>query len=239
LRQKRLSSVTSEYAASFDRRGFHLASTTNPGESRTIDEAISYALGHWIRIEILVILHEGPRSASELSKLIGVGLSKIGHHIKELTDSGRIALARVEKVRNTDQHIYRAVAPPLVTDQEARDLPFEARQEIAATVLQAIVAESLAALRAGKLSEDPVSMGWSWLHLDEQGQAEVQAEQVTFWDNMREIETRSLNRVAESGEITTSTIVAALGFERFRPLGQDGPAYTQFRSPPQGNTDCE
>ncbi|HEY5054411.1 MAG TPA: winged helix-turn-helix domain-containing protein [Solirubrobacterales bacterium] len=222
----------------FDWKGFHVASkSTSSGGSRTVEEAVPYALAHWIRIEILVILHEGPRSASELSRMIGVSLGKIGHHIKELTDSGRIELARVKKVRNADQHIYRAVELPLISDEEAEDLSFEERQEIAATVLQALVAESFAALRTGKLSEDPVSMGWSWFHLDEQGRKEAHEEQVAFWERMRDIEARSVNRVAESGEATTSTIVAALGFERFRPTGQDGAAYTQFRSSPQGNAD--
>jgi len=214
-----------------------LASTTSPGENRTIEEAVSYALGHRIRIEILAFLHEGPRSVSELAKLIGMGLSKIGHHVKELADSGRIELAKVEKVRNADQHIYRAVGIPYISDEEARTLPFEARQEIAATILQALMAESLAALWAGKLSADPVWMGWRRFHLDEKGQWEAQAEQVAFWERIRDVEGRSLNRAAESGETTTSTIVAALGFERFRPVGQDGPDSGLFRSPLQENAD--
>jgi DNA-binding transcriptional ArsR family regulator len=214
-----------------------VASTTKAGEGRTIEEAVSYALGHRIRIEILAILHEGPRSASELARLIGLGLSKIGHHIKELADSGRIELARVEKVRNIDQHIYRAVELSMIGDEEAGAMSVETRQEIAATIVQALMSETLAALWAGKLSKDPVAMGWSWLHLDEEGRQEVQTEQDAFWMRMRDIEARSLDRVAESGEPTTSTVVAALGFERFRPVGQDGPASALFRSPLTGNAD--
>jgi DNA-binding transcriptional ArsR family regulator len=212
-------------------------STIKPGASRTIEESVSYALGHRIRIEILAILHEGPRSVSELARLLGLGLSKIGHHIKELADSGRIELAKVEKVRNADQHIYRAVEFSLINDEEAQTLPFAARQEIAATITQALMAETLAALWAGKLSEDPVAMGWCWFHLDAQGREEAQAEQDALWTRMRDIEANALNRVAESGEATTSTVVAALAFERFRPVGEDGTAGSLFRTPTEGNAD--
>lgn len=213
-----------------------MASTTSkPGGNRTVEEAVSYAVGHRIRIEVLALLNEGPRSVDELAKLTGQGLSKIGHHIKELADSGCIELARVEKVRNADQHFYRAVELPFISDKKARDLPFEARQEYAAIILQALMAESLAAFWAGKLSSDPVWMSWRWFNLDAQGRWEAQEEQAALWERIKEIEAASANRVVQSGEEATSTVVATLGFERFRPVGEAGPASSLFRSPPQGN----
>ncbi len=135
--------------------------TVKEGQKRSVEEAPSYGVGHRIRIEVLGILNEGTRTASELSKLTGESISRIGHHIKELLDSGCIELARVEKVRNVDQHFYRAVELPIISDEEAEALPFEARQEYAAVVLQGLMSESLAALWAGKLSVDPVWMSWA------------------------------------------------------------------------------
>jgi uncharacterized protein YgbK (DUF1537 family) len=40
--------------------------------------------------------------------------------------------------------------------------------------------------------------------------------QVPFWDRLAEIEAESINRVAVSGEDTTSYVVGELGFERAR-----------------------
>lgn len=192
---------------------------------RTIEEAVSYAVGHRIRIEVLALLNEGPRSVNELAKLTGQGLGKIGHHVKELADSGCIELARVEKVRNVDEHFYRAVELPFISDQEAEALPPEVKQEYAAVILQAVMAEGLAALWAGRLHSDPaVRMCWRWFNLDAQGRQELADEQREAWERIVDIEARSTNRRADSGEAATSIIVTMMGFERFRPVGKPIPA---------------
>ncbi len=181
---------------------------------------MSYAVGHRIRIEVLGILNEGPRSPSELAKLTRQPLTTISHHIKELVDSGCIELARVEKVRNADQHFYRAVQLPFITDDEADLLPPEVKQEYAAVILQAIMAEGLGALWAGKMSHDPtVRMMWRWFNLDAQGRQELADEQRESWERVVEIEARSTARRVESGEEATSMVVTAMGFERARPVG--------------------
>lgn len=203
--------------------------TTKPGQGRSIEEAVSYAVGHRIRIEILGILNEGPRSPSEIAKQIEQGLSKVGHHVKELVDSGCIELARVEQVRNTNEHFYRAVELPFVSDAEARDLPPEVKQEFAAVILQAIMAEGLASLWAGKMSaDDDIWMSWRWFNLDPEGRREVADEQAASWARVADIEARSATRLAESGDTGTSTIVAGLGFERCRPVDGAGPASHRY-----------
>jgi DNA-binding transcriptional ArsR family regulator len=197
---------------------------TKAGQKRSVEEAVSYAIGHRIRIEILALLNEATHSPSELAKLTGQPVTTIGHHIKELVNSGCIELARIEKVRNADQHFYRAVELPFVSDEEAETLPVEARQQYAAVILQALMAEGLAALWAGKMTSDPVWMSWRWFNLDAQGQEQAQEAQHEFWERIKEIDAEVANRVALSGEPTVSTIVAALGFERFKPVGATVPA---------------
>lgn len=194
-------------------------------QKRSVEEAVSYAVGHRIRIEILGILNEGVHSQSELAALIHEPLTTVGHHIKELFDSGCIELARVKKVRNVDQHFYRAVELPFVTDEEAEALPPEVKQEYAAVILQAIMAEGLASLWADKLNLDPsVRMLWRWFNLDAQGRQELADEQRESWERIVEIECRAAARRAESGEKATSMIAVTLGFERSRPVGTTAPA---------------
>jgi hypothetical protein len=86
------------------------------------------------------------------------------------------------------------------------------------------MAEGLAALWAGKMTSDPVWMSWRWFNLDAQGQQDAQDAQHEFWQRIKDIDVDAANRVALSGEATTSTIVAALGFERFKPVGTTAPA---------------
>jgi len=194
------------------------------GQTRTIEEAVAYAVGHRIRIDALSIFNEGTASPNEIAKLIGEGVSKVGHHVKELFDSGCIEFVGTEPRRGATEHFYRAVMRPFVSDEEARALPAETKREFAALILQAIMAEGLAALRAGKMeTDDDVWMSWRSVSLDQQGRREVADEQAESYARIEEIEARSAARLVELGETGTSTVVAAMGFERSRagrPLGE-------------------
>jgi DNA-binding transcriptional ArsR family regulator len=201
-----------------------MAATTKAEQKRSVEEAVSYGVGHRIRIEILCILNEGTHSASELARLTHQPLTTIGHHIKELVSSRCIELARIEKVRNTDQHFYRAIELPFVSDEEAKALPPAVKQEYAALILQTITAEGMGALWAGKLNKDPsVRMMWRWFSLDGQGRQELAEEQLESWERITAIEARAASRRVESGEEPVTWIAATLGFERSRPVGAPAP----------------
>lgn len=207
-----------------------MVAASEKGQKRSIEEGVHYAIGKRIRTEILGILNEGARSPVELADLLHVRLSLITHHIDELHKSGSIEVAKEEKVRNVNQRFYRAIKLPEVTDEEAADLPLEVRQSYAAVILQAIMAESLSSLWAGKLSEDPssVRMFWRWFHLDAQGRQELMDELHESWCRIQEIEARAIDRCTKTGEETTSMIAAILGFERGRPVGTTAPAAHRF-----------
>jgi DNA-binding transcriptional ArsR family regulator len=191
--------------------------TAKKRRKRSVEDAVAYAVAHRIRVEILGYLHEGPRSPSELGKLMGYPLSTIEHHIKELLVSGSIELARVEQVRNTNEHFYRAVALPFFNDEEMWAMPVEVRQEIYGLILQSSMAEAQAAFRAGKMSNDPrVWMAWRWFNLDAQGRNDLADELARSWARVREIEAESTDRSTGSGEEAVSIVVSTLGFERCR-----------------------
>ena len=196
---------------------------------RGVEQRVSYGIGHRVRIEILCLLNEATYSASALAKLTHQPLTTISHHIKELLKSGCIELARTEKVRNAEQHFYRAVKMAMVTDEEAEKLSPEVKQEYAAVVLQGAIAEGLDALWAEKLNRDPtVRMMWRWFNLDEQGRQELADEQRESWERIMEIEARSTARRTESGEQPTTMIAVTLGFERNRAVGASVPETHRF-----------
>ncbi len=210
-----------------------MADISEQDRKRSIEEGVAYSVGHWIRIEILCILNAGVYSASELAKLIHLPLTTISHHIKELLNSRSIELARIEKNRNIDQHFYRATELPFVSDEEAATLSPEVKQEYAAVILRAIMAEGLGALWAGKLNRDPeVRMMWRWYNLDAQGRQELADEQRESWERIMAIEARATNRLAKSGEDGVTMIAATLGFERSRSIRTTVPVV--HRLTPQG-----
>lgn len=185
--------------------------------AKGIEEMLSYALGHRVRIEILAFLNEGVYSPDELAEMVNESKNKVYHHIKALLEWGSIELARTEPVRNTTRHFYRAVEMPFYTDEEIAAMHPRQRQMLAGLILQSVMAESLSAFWAGKMHSDPrVWLSWRWFNVDDQGRADIASEQQQHWDRVREIEVESTNRRAESGEEAISIIVTSLGFERTR-----------------------
>lgn len=184
---------------------------------KSIEEVLGYALGHRIRVYVLTLLNEDTYTPDELAQIIGEPTNKVSHHIKELLDAGSIELAKIEKVRNADQHYYRAVEMPFYSDGEAEKMTPQQRKVTAGLTLQCMVAEAMSAFWAGKLHDDPrVWLAWRWFNVDEQGRQDIADEQQRSWERMQEIEAESTNRRAESGERAASIIVADMGFERER-----------------------
>jgi len=192
---------------------------------RGVEDAVGYALKHRHRVEILCLLNEGQHNRYELAALIGEEPHKIKHHLRELLDEGSIELAYSKRVGNVIQHYYRAVEIPFYTDEEIEALRPEERQAFAGVILQAVIAESLASLRAGKMADDRrVWLSWRWFHVDAQGREDIANEQARHWERVQECEAESTNRCAKSGEPTKSIIVASLGHVRCRRAPMATPA---------------
>jgi DNA-binding transcriptional ArsR family regulator len=195
---------------------------------RGVEDAVGYALKHQHRVEILCLLNEGERNRYELAALISEEPHKIKHHLKELLDEGSIEMAYSKRVGNMIQHYYRAAEIPFYSDEEIEALRPEERQAFAGVILQAVMAEALAALWAGKMADDRrVWLSWRWFHVDAHGREEMADEQARHWERVRECEAESTNRCARSGESTKSIVVTSLGHVRCRrapmPMPEDDP----------------
>jgi len=186
--------------------------------SKSIEEVVSYALGHRIRIEILTLLNERVYTPDEIAEFLSEPIGKVAHHISELVDGGAIELAKTEPARNWTRHYYRAVEQPYVSEEEALAMTPQQRQIFAGVTLQCMMAESMSAFWAGNMVEDPsnVLLSWRWFNVDREGRREIMEELVESWARIQEIEARSTARRAESKEDAVSFIVALQGFRRSR-----------------------
>ena len=188
-------------------------------KQRTAEEKLHYALGSRVRVEILTILNDGPASHGELAKLTRQGVSKIGHHIKELLKDRSIELVEIKTVRNQNVHIYKGVKRPIVSDKEARERPSEANNAHASFILQAFMAEALASLWAGKLDANVSDtwLTWDSLNLDAEGRRELAEALAELYVRILEIEAMSCERLSKSDETGIATVVALANFARSRP----------------------
>ena len=195
------------------------AKTRKPTAERKkeIADAVTYSFGHWIRVDALAILAEGKISVGEVAEIIGIDVKLLSGHINGLYDCGCIEDAGIAKVRNTNEHFYRAVTLPFINDEEYRAMSPQDRRDVIGLIIQAIIAETLASLRAGKLeNDDDVRMIWDCLNLDTRGHQEVADCLAEAYDGVLDIKAQNVNRLAESGESGTTMIVSLSGFERSR-----------------------
>jgi DNA-binding transcriptional ArsR family regulator len=189
----------------------------NEGAYRFVEESVSYAVGHQIRVEILAALHEGPASAPELAKTLGRQRTSLTHHLEELLKSGSIEIAYREKVGNIRQNFYCVMKLPFYTDDDWRRMDPQERQVTSALIIQASLAEALASLWAGKFHSDLRAMvAWNRIVLDKQGRDDLADEQKRSWECIREIEAQAANRRAETNHSGTTYVVTSLGYERGR-----------------------
>jgi DNA-binding transcriptional ArsR family regulator len=205
-------------------------SASNGKGGRTIQDALSYSVGHRIRVEILTALH-GLQSASakELAQIVHQPLSTVTHHVDELLDSGAIRVERTEKVRSVEQRFYCLLSPIYVDNDEWAEMAEEERQETCRSVLQSVMAEALAAFGAGKIAADLQQVTyWAWFNVDEQGRTAIAQEQLRSWRRLDEIEKEANARCAESGEEQTTIFASSLGFERVRPAAGPPPRPEEY-----------
>lgn len=182
-----------------------------------IEEVVSYAVNHRIRVEVLTILAEGVRSAEQIAQIIGEPTNKVSHHIRELVERGSIELVETRPVRNAIQHFYRAVEQPTYSDEEFAAMTPQQRKITSGIAVQTIMAESLGALWAGHLHDDTTVIIVSrWFNVDSQGRQRIGETLRRAWERCYEIEAESANRVAKTGESTTSVMVQLLNYKRSR-----------------------
>lgn len=179
------------------------------------DELIAFVVKHPHKVDALAILNERTASIAEIAKIMGLPVSKLTHHIKDLHDAGCIEIARSERRRGAFEHYYRASLRPNISDAAWEKLSLQERLELSRLVFGAIVAEGVGAIRAGTFdSRTNRHLSWRILSLDKDGWSELVEEKAESLGEVEAIQARAYQRMAKSGENGFSVIAASLAFER-------------------------
>lgn len=210
---------------------------------RDLEETVGFSVAHQVRTEIQAVLRDGPASSTQLSKALRQPLSTIGYHIKELLNDGVIDIGWKKQVGNVTQYFYRVVELPYFSDEQVAALSEEDRQALMAYIVQAGTAETMASLWSKTLIHDyRAFVAWKRLRLDSIGRDELADEEAESWARKEEIEARSTNRRAKTGEAGREYVIVSYGFERSRtgppePLDESDMRAQQERS--RGDSDLQ
>ncbi|HEX6781571.1 MAG TPA: winged helix-turn-helix domain-containing protein [Solirubrobacterales bacterium] len=185
---------------------------------KRIEEVVQFALSHWIRLEILILLNEAAYTTSEVSELTGIEVKKVSNHMLEMLDDGSVEVAKQRQIKGTMIRWYRAVEVPEYTKEQAEALSEFDLQMIAGVIVQSGTAELMAALHKGHLATPRSILSWDLYDLDERGRDDVEDASTAYLERLREIQCESLARVVKSKEKTTSMIVNLAAFRRARKI---------------------
>src|SRR4051794_14784308 len=193
-------------------------------EARKRAETICAVLRHPLRVRILEVLNEGPRSPSqfveeglipkELFTSYQQALSLASYHFRELEKEGLLEVIESIPRRGAVEHVYRGLARVFFDDAEFEATAPEDRRELSRISLQGLIARADRAIRERTFDSRPDRhLTWMPMQLDQRGWEEVIAPLAGAFGELTQIRHDARDRLAASGERVVPATVAMLGFE--------------------------
>jgi Helix-turn-helix domain len=187
---------------------------TDEQQQSLVDQRLIKAMGHPLRMRLLMRFNERVASPNELAKEFDEPLGNVAYHTRMLLELGCLELARTVPRRGATEHFYRAVVRPFFSDEDWAALPQSARQSISDTVLQRAWSDAADALHAGTLDlRDDRHLSRTHLVLDEPGWEELNALLAGVLEQAFEIQAESAARrtaadaAPEDHEVLSSLIM--------------------------------
>jgi hypothetical protein len=187
-------------------------------------ETICTVLKHPLRVRILEVLNEGPRSPSQFVEeglipkehftTYQQALSLASYHFRELEKEGCLEVVESIPRRGAVEHVYRGMARVFFNDAEFEAMPQDTRRELSRISVQALIARTDRAISAETFDARPDRhLTWMPMQLDERGWEEVIDALAQTFGELTQIRHDAKDRLAASGEKVVPTTVAMLGFE--------------------------
>ncbi|HWA55354.1 MAG TPA: winged helix-turn-helix domain-containing protein [Solirubrobacterales bacterium] len=190
-----------------------------PGtKTQTSSELVGKAFAHPARGEALTVLTERTASPTELADELGLDVRYLSYHVKLLRDWGLIELVGEKPRRGATEHFYRATTRTLIDKRSWERLPRPLQEDNCGQVMQQALDDFTEAAKAGTLVARPdIYLGRTLLDVDEQGWQEASELVQRAAGELLEIQARSMNRIAASGEAPLKASGSMLLFEVPQP----------------------
>jgi DNA-binding transcriptional ArsR family regulator len=180
---------------------------------QVIDPNLAKAFTHPLRGHIWVTLFErGVVSPAEIAEELGLDVSDVSYHFRELKKRKLIELVRTVQRRGFDEHFYEPVAPAFhFDDADWMKLPAGIRSTFSGEMLRQMIEQLTCALQAGSFDARNRHLSQSWLMVDEQGWKELMRVVQSALDRVVAIQERCAKRRKESAEpmIPVSLVMAS------------------------------
>lgn len=183
--------------------------------SAQLGKRLGAIITHPQRLMAWVIINESPepRSPAELAPLMGVALSRVAYHVRELARYNCVELAYTRQVRGATEHFYRVVRAPYVSDEDWKTLGVEERAEISLGTVQLHLADVSIALAASTFdSRVERCLIRTPLKVDEKGFSELNELEERNYKERLDIEARSERRLRRDESARAIPVASATMF---------------------------
>jgi DNA-binding transcriptional ArsR family regulator len=163
------------------------------------DQQLIKVMAHPLRVQSLTLLTERVASPKEIAKTLGVGVTKLSYHIRELEKVGLIELVDEKKRRGAVEHFYRATIRPMLDNEESGELSFDERQALSSQIVQLTIGDVAKAFDAGTI-DDRIDRHLTRIPVlvDEEGWQELVEINASAFQATLDVQAASAERMAQS-----------------------------------------
>ncbi len=169
---------------------------------QVIDPTVAKAFSHPLRGHVWVAVCErGVVSPTEVAADLGLEVSEVSYHFRELQRRNLIKLVRTMQRRGFNEHFYEPCIPVLYFDDfDWMSLPEAMRSTLSAGLMRQIIEEMIEALNSGSFESRARHLSQTWLFVDEQGWDEVMRTIDAALARLQAIQRCCVDRLGETSE---------------------------------------
>jgi DNA-binding transcriptional ArsR family regulator len=165
-------------------------------------------------MRVLELLAGRSARPEEIATALGLSLPEAREQVRELRGLGLIELAGQRAEDGAAEGIYRAIATPMWSTEEVKEMSLQERQHLGAWIAQMIGCDVVSALKAGTFNaHHETHLSRTRFVLDAQGWRELNRIQDEALNASFAVQAASAERLAESGEEGMHVMGAMLSVE--------------------------
>lgn len=186
-----------------------------------IDQRLIKALSHPLREHCLAVFNERVASTSDIGREIDLDVPAFYHHVEVLEELGFLERVESRQRRGAREHFFRAKSTLSIDDSNWWKVPASVRSDLLVSHIQLLLNDITGALHGGVFaSRTGLHVTWLPGIFDKLGWQECMALLNETLARMMEIQKRSRERIAVSGEPGIPATVALMGFGTPRAASQ-------------------
>ncbi len=193
-------------------------SKTKPAKGKVkrqyIDQRLAAAIGHPIRVEVLIEAVRAPISPIEFTRRYGHSLTTVAYHFRRLRELDCLIVVDEVQRRGAHERIHALTRYPLLTDDDFALMPAIIRAGFTESIFSAFAGRVEDALAAQTIERQPNHhLTWTPLRLDKLGFDRVMEKLGDVLEFLSAEQLAACERMKESGGETLYATVGLFGFE--------------------------